>query len=406
MPDQPKSRKSVQPEFRVANILFDDRYGGPQKRVIKVAQHLSAQGIETLMILPTGNGAAELEARRNNINVERLEFGRIPRPRDVGKVLIWLIKMPRDVYRFRKSYGRNYVDMVHVNGAFFVAPAIAAKISGLPLIWHLNDTILPKRIARLFGILVQLLADRCVVAAKAVAKHYSLGKGRYSVIYAPVDTKQGNSVKEYRIEAGRTPRVGMIANWNPVKGLEYFVRGVSEVGKRWGLVLDMVFAGGRPDTHRQYSLEIESLIDSLNLRERVCDLGFVEDVSALMHTLDVLVLSSTSEASPMVVLEAMAAGVPVVASDVGGVRELLLDERDGAAGIVVPPCDSNAIAEGIFTLLRAEGKRRAMGEIGYKRARAGFSTDYCVSGHLEVYRSVFRKRHQNIDTARCLRKKE
>ena len=406
MPDQIKSRYTAQPAMRVANVLFDDRFGGPQKRVIAVARHLKAQGIETLLILPCGSGGAGLEAKRNNVGVERIQFGRIPRPRDVGKVLTWLIRIPRDVYRFRKAYLRKNVNMVHVNGAFFVAPAIAAKISGLPLIWHLNDTIVPKRMARLFGVMVQFLADRCVVAAKAVANHYGVAEGRYSVLYAPVDIKEGDSTKEYRIEAGRAPRIGLIANWNPIKGLEYFVTGVSEASKRSGLLLDMVFAGGRPDTHRQYSLEIDALIDSLGLRDSVHDLGFVGDVSELMRTLDVLVLSSTSEACPMVVLEAMAAGVPVVASKVGGVPELLEDRTDGAAGIIVPPCDSNAIAEGILMLLREEGKRRAMGEVGYKRARAMFSTDYCVSGHLEVYRSVFREKYQNTDTARWLRKKE
>ncbi len=193
-------------------------------------------------------------------------------------------------------------------------------------------------------------------------------------------------------------------------GVSNVIDALNEIGReastRPDQVLDMVFAGCRPDTQRKYLLEIETLIDALGLRDSVHNLGFVEDVSELMRTLDVLVLSSTSEACPMVVLEAMAAGVPVVASDVGGVPELLIDKRDGTAGIIVPSCDPDAIAEGILTLLQAEGRRQAMGEVGYKRARAIFSTDCCVSGHLEVYGSVFRKKHQNTNTARWLRKKE
>lgn len=378
----------MQSNLRVANVLFDDRFGGPQKRVITVACNLRKHGIDTVLILPRGKGGAELEAKRNNVDVRTIAFSRIPRPRDVGRLVTWLIKMPWDIYRFRKEYIRQNVNIVHVNGAFFVSPAIAAKICHLPLVWHLNDTIVPKQIARLFGAMVHTLADRCVVAAKAVAHHYGLREGRYSVIYAPVDIKEDGNPKQCTIEAGCSPRIGLIANWNPVKGIEYFVRGISEARKRSGLVMDMVFAGGRPESHRQYSMDIEVLLDSLDLRDSVHDLGFVEDIPALMRTLDVLVLSSTSEACPMVVLEAMAAGIPVVASNVGGVPELLIDEGNNSAGIIVPPCDSNAIADGVLALLGSEEKRRAMGEIGHKRARAMFSTDCCVSRHLQVYGSV------------------
>ena len=380
-------------EVRVANVLFDDRLGGPQKRVIKVGRCLKQQGVHTLLILPSGEGDAEQAALDQSVEVRRVKFGRIPRPRDIARLLIWFLRMPIDVLRLRNLFISSNVDIVHVNGAFFVAPSIAAKTCGLPLVWHLNDTIVPKRLARILGFVVRVMADRCVVAANAVATHYGLKTGSYTVIYAPVDIEETDPIKGSHIGNDRVPRIGLIANWNPVKGLDYFVGGVGEAVKRSGRRLDLVFAGGKLQAHKEYADMIESMVDSLGLRDNYHYLGFVDDVPALMRSLDILVLSSTSEACPMVVLEAMSVGLPVVAANVGGVEEILKEDGRRAGGVIVKPGDSHAIGEGILELLNADDMREEMGQTGYARARAVFSTNSCVSRHLDVYRSLCYRTH-------------
>ena len=320
------------------------------------------------------------------VGVLRVSFGRIPRPREPASVLRWLSGLPGDVRRFVESFRRELPDVVHVNGAFFLAPAIAAKLARISLVWHMNDTVVPRRAAAVFGVLVRGLADRIVVAAEAVARHYAVTSAPHTVIYAPVD------VDGFRVagtDSGRiVARVGLVANWNPLKGLEYFVRAAALVREELEGDVEFVIAGARLDTHEGYAHRVESLIDELDLRPAVQDLGFLPSVAPVLETLDALILSSTAEASPTVVLEGMAAGVPVVATDVGGVREMLLGDPARPAGIVVPPRDPEAMSGAILRLLEDPDEAARLGKNGRQLTEERFSLEICAQRHLEVYENL------------------
>lgn len=90
----------------------------------------------------------------------------------------------------------------------------------------------------------------------------------------------------------------------------------------------------------------------------------------------------------MVVLEGMAAGVPVVAADVGGLRELLLGDPERPAGVVVPPRDPEAISQAVLRLLEKPDEASRMGENGRSLAEERFSLQTCAWRHLEVYESL------------------
>src|SRR5207249_4086607 len=141
-------------------------------------------------------------------------------------------------------------------------------------------------------------------------------------------------------------------NWYPAKGIEYFVRACAMV--RDSLPerrLEGFLAGAKLRTQADYCRKIEKLIDELDLRRQMRHLGFVDEVEVVFANLDILVLSSASEACPMVVLEAMSSAIPVVATDVGGVRELIAPDTDGRAGLVVPPRDPAAMARAMRSLI-------------------------------------------------------
>ena len=368
------------------NVLFDDRYGGPPKRVIEVAGKLSERGVRTALCLPAGSGNAAGVARKAGMPVYQLGFERVPRPSDPGRVARWFIRLPGDVRRFLGLYRREHPDVVHVNGAFFLAPAVAAKLARVPLVWHLNDTVVPASVAPVFGVLVRALADRVVVAAEAVARHYGVASKPHAVIHAPVDVDVFH-VTERTLEK-KTRGIGLIGNWNPLKGLEYFVRAAALVREKHEREVEVVFAGARLESHAEYARRVDGLIEELGLRPAVRELGFVPSAAPVLETLDVLVLSSISEASPMAVLEGMAAGVPVVATDVGGVREMLLADPREPAGIVVEPRNPKAIAAAVLELLRDPEKAARMGRSGRRLAEERFSLEICARRHLEVYEAV------------------
>lgn len=380
------------PTLRVLNVLFESRYGGPQKRVSQVGEVLFTYGVQTILCQPPSGKVALKAAQEARVPIRDIAFERIPRPQDLKRVLRWAVLLPRDVWRFVDLFRRERPDIVHVNGAFFIAPAIAAKLAGIPLVWHLNDTIVPPRIAAVFGVLVRTLANQIVVAAEAVALHYGVNRGAYKVIYAPVDTKKFRAPEPTSKGFGQeVPRIGLIANWSPLKGVEYFVQAAGLVREQLGGKLEVVFVGERFSTHLEYCQRVDELIDELNLGSAIHDYGFVasaSDMATILAGMDVLVLSSTTEASPMVVLEGMAAGVPVVATDVGGVREMLLGDPSSPAGTVVPPRDPEALAKAILDLLDHSEKATLMGKNGHRLAKEHFSLEVCARRHLEVYTHI------------------
>jgi glycosyltransferase involved in cell wall biosynthesis len=128
--------------------------------------------------------------------------------------------------------------------------------------------------------------------------------------------------------------------------------------------------------------QLEGEIAALGLANAVQLLGTRSDVADLLADSDLFVLSSRSECLPMSVIEAMAAGLPVVASAVGGVPELV---EQGRTGILVPPDDPALLAAAIARLAGDPGLRRRMGEAGRARAEALFDVDVFRSAHVDLY---------------------
>lgn len=390
-----ESRPSLErpPAVRVLNVLFDDRFGGSSKRVVQVAAALADRGIQTVLCLPEGDGNAADMAREAGVRAVRVPFERIPRPSDPKRVLRWVVRLPGDVRSFVALYRRERPDVAHVNGAFFLAPAVAAKLVGVPLVWHLNDTVLPRRVAPLFGAFVRLLADRVVATSEAVAVHYAVDWSPHHTIQPPIDPRCHDFV--WRPGGEGTPsgarRIGLVANWNPLKGVEYFAQAAALVRERLGEDLEVVFVGARLKTHEEYARRVDALIDELGLRLIVREHGFVSSVAPIVAGLDVLVMTSTSEASSMPVLEAMAIGVPVVATDTGGVREVVEADPGSPAGLLAPIRDPEATAAAVLDLLNDPEKAARMGANGRRLAEERFSLGECARRHVEVYAGAMRR---------------
>lgn len=371
----------------VLNVLFDDRFGGSSKRVTQVARYLAThEDVHTLLCLPEGTGNTAEVAWEMGVPITRVGFERIPRPSDLRRVFRWTVRLPRDVRRFLDLYRRERPDVTHVNGAFFLPPAIAAKLARVPLAWHLNDTVIPKKVAPLFGALVRLMADRVLVTSEDVARHYGVTDFPHDVMPPPVDPRCFDVTWRPRRDGRR--RIGLVANWNPLKGVEYFVRAAALVRERLGEDLEVVFVGAKLETHADYARGVDALIDEFGLRPAVREYGFVPSVAPILAGLDVLVMTSTAEASSMPVLEAMAIGVPSVASDAGGVRELLHAELEHPAGVVVPIRNPEAIAAAVLDLLRRPKEAAQMGENGRRLASERFSLKACAGRHLKAYKGA------------------
>jgi glycosyltransferase involved in cell wall biosynthesis len=135
--------------------------------------------------------------------------------------------------------------------------------------------------------------------------------------------------------------------------------------------------------------EIAATIRQRGLTERIDLLGNRGDVRGVLASADVFVLSSRSEGFPVSILEAMAAGLPVVATDVGGVAESVID---GETGLLVPPGDPGALAAALDRLLTDGALRLGLGAAGRERVRRHFDLTDFRRAHVELYLQELERR--------------
>jgi L-malate glycosyltransferase len=178
--------------------------------------------------------------------------------------------------------------------------------------------------------------------------------------------------------------VGITGELREHKGQEDFIRAAERVALGFPDV-EFIIAGEDASPRKEYRARLEHLAARLGLKGRVHFTGWLSDVTTLLPALDVFVSSSRVEPFGLVMVEAMAVGLPVVATSTGGAREII---EDGVTGKLVTVGDVAALAEAIGALLRDEEARRGMGARGRERARSHFSLERMTSATEALYEEV------------------
>jgi glycosyltransferase involved in cell wall biosynthesis len=210
------------------------------------------------------------------------------------------------------------------------------------------------------------------------------------VFHAPVDTTEFAPDEERRVEARRELGiaedelvVGMTANLSPEKDHPTFIRAAAEL-RRQEPRTRFVLLGARYPHRASTTESLWALARELGvpIGDAILHRDAGDRVSDLAQAFDVFWLTSTAEGIPTVVVEAMALGLPVVASDVGGVPEAVLD---GKTGILVPAGDHRLFAQRTLELLYAPECRRRLGQAGREMAVVQFSRDRCAEAHARAF---------------------
>lgn len=136
----------------------------------------------------------------------------------------------------------------------------------------------------------------------------------------------------------------------------------------------------------------EALRSALSLDDAVMFVGHHDDVSPWYAALDVFVMASRYESAPFALLEAMSAGLAVIGSDIGPIREVLEPDSEGACGLLVPCLDEGSLAAAIVTLIEQPARRRELGERARARVAARFTVERCVTETLDLYEGLLRAR--------------
>ena len=186
-----------------------------------------------------------------------------------------------------------------------------------------------------------------------------------------------------------------VARLSPEKDHAVGIRAIGRLASRRPSVRQVIVGDG-PERSR-----IEALVADLGLQDRVTLLGARHDVERLLSAADLLVLTSLNEAIPLTLIEAMAAGLPCVASRVGGVPEVIVD---GESGLLAEAQNDGQFAACIETLITSPEMRRKMGRAARQRAEELFDKETMTSTYFGLYREMLAvaDRRQTNDSAYCV----
>lgn len=374
-------------------------FGGPHNQVLLLAGLLAKRGVLTTVLLPesrTGElGNAVHRLRGAGLDVVTVPLGRVRATLDPRRQLGFFSSVPRDVQTIREVIRSRKIDMVQVGGLVNPQGAIAARLEDVPVIWQLLDTRPPMAIRRLLMPLVLRLSDVVMTTGRTVATvHPGTDRlaNRLRVFFPPVDPDHFDADRADRAAARREFGfskddivLGTVGNLNPQKGHEYLLHAAARV-RATEENLKVLVVGASHDTHRTYESELHELCRTLQLTvgTDVIFAGGLADVRRALAAMDVFVLASVprSEGAPTAIEEAMMMKLPVVATDVGSVREVV---DDGKTGFVVSPEDPPALADAVLRILEDPRMREEFGQRARDRAVALFSAEECARVHLAAY---------------------
>lgn len=315
-----------------------------------------------------------------------------------GDALAQLLGHVRRVARF--IAGGHY-DLVHANSLKSdIIGGLAGKLAGTPVLWHVRDRIhadyLPWQAVIGFRTACCLLPDFVAANSQATldllrpafarVRGQRQARRRMRVIH---DGVTADAFVEARIESSKAAParitiglVGRIAQW---KGQEIFVRAAAAVLARYpGCRFRII--GAALFSEQDYETSVRRLVRDLRLEHTVEFTGFRADVAEAIAELDILVHASiTGEPFGQVIVEGMAAGKPVVATNGGGVPEIVQDQ---VTGLLIPMGDPNAMADAICRLLADPSAAAEMGNRGRERVRQHFRIENTARKMEEFYRSM------------------
>ncbi len=341
------------------------------------------------------------EATQENLADKPLPPPTAGAPNKAPSALGWTVGTVKDIVRFQKLFLRRRVDLLHSNNAGAEAGPIAARAAGLaPVVGTLHVDSTYDLAGVRGGWRYRQLEKTCmrslhhvISVSKATAADWigrcNLGESywdRVTVIHNGVHTgklARTTSVEASKAAVGLTGRtvIGSAGRLDTAKGYEYLIRSLPGLVKVVPDVLVRIAGRG------VLQGELRELARSLGMERHLELVGFVDDTKGFMEGLDIYVQPSLCEALPMAVLEACAVGVPVVASQVGGVAECL---REGEMGFLVPARQPDALTRALAALAADPVLRERMGTEAQRVAREHFDCRQMVCQSVDVYRRLLR----------------
>lgn len=316
------------------------------------------------------------------------------------KVIVFRKKFAFDfslIFKVARLIREEHIDIVQTTLLYAdLIGAIAAKIAKVPIVisWetvsHGANDCLRVKLRHKLGYRFAMKFVKKIVAVSnetrdSIIKSRGIQSDKLLTIHYGVDLRKYNGAdgatnkKELGI-SGDAPVIGIVARLEEVKGHKYFVQAIPKLIEKFPNIKCILIGDG------SLRKSLETQVEELNLKSCFHFLGFRDDVQAWLNAMDIFVLPSISEGLPNVVLEAMACKKPVIATAVGGIPEAVID---GVTGSLIPPRDSDAIAQAISKLLENDKLTEELGSKSRLRVEEEFSLEREVSEFEKLYEFCF-----------------
>ena len=377
----------MKPKIKILFIITSSGIGGAEKILCYTATGLdyNKYDISVCSLKKKGEIAADLEKR--GIEVCCLHMG--GRESSLGWLssIIALIRLFPYLIKIRPTIIHSFLFRANI------LARIAGYLTGIPIIISSVRVMGgEKKYFHYVEMITSFMVDHYVAVSESVQRHIidksRISNEKISVIYNGVNIKSQDNAYE---QNAKTPfkienedRILMtVGRLHKQKGHCYLIQAVSKVRKEFPKVKLLITGDGEEENN------LKKLVKSLDLTNEVIFAGLRSDIEGILPMAELFILPSLWEGLPNALLEAMAAGKPVVATKVGGIPEIVVH---GETGILIPPRDPNALAIAIVDLLQDGLKAKDMGEAGRMRAGKRFSIYKMIEKTENLYQELLKEK--------------
>ncbi len=353
---------------RVCFVINNLSRAGTESQLLLLIRHLDRTRVRPFLCLLDGTSDSSRRLEPDDCPIVRLGVRRLLSLRGV-----------KAARRFRRFLKENRIDTVVTyfpDSTRFAAPL--AKSAGCTVFGTRRNvghglTRRDRLVARVWNrLFIDKIIANCQACKNAVVAQEAVNPEDVIVIPNAIDLSRFEHIPPWTPKPPGTPRkVGMVANLRPVKRPDLFIRAASLVLRDHPDTQFEIAGGGDVAAY-------QALIDELGLTQNVRLLGSIEHIPAFLSTLDVAVLTSEAEGLSNSLLEYMAAGRPIVATDVGGNSELI---ANGVEGILVPELDHSMIAQATLHLFTDQH----VAECAAEAARETLQSRFCPARSAESF---------------------
>lgn len=301
----------------------------------------------------------------NNIQIIILPFKALRKSFNIPYILRFMINLVILTIKLFFFIKKEKIELIYCNTYYSVIFCLFASwLTGIRLIWHVHDIKEKDRITRLIIRLLNRVCSKIIAVSQAVKENLikiGIESSKINVIYNGVDTfifraRKSDIRKELSLSS-EDFIVGSIGQIDPRKRFEDVILAIDRLKNKIPNIKLLII--GKPIFCQGifYYDSLKKLVETKDLQDKVHFLGFRKDIPSLLVSMDLFILASTREPFGLVIIEAMAMGIPVIASNVDGIKEIISNNHNG---ILVESENPNALSERILYIFNHHKQKEEM----------------------------------------------